>query len=130
MCARSHWGYHVTVLAGLFVVGTDTGVGKTYVASAITRCLRRDGLRVGVLKPVATDVDAVAADGGEDGRRLIAAAGGSIAVEKVVPIAFSEPLAPVVAARRQGVRLSHAHVEREVAVALAWWSGRAEILVV
>ncbi len=43
-------------LPGLFVVGTDTGVGKTRVAAAIARCLIHDGRRVGVLKPVATGV--------------------------------------------------------------------------
>ena len=41
-------------LPGLFVVGTDTGVGKTFVASAIARTWREAGSRVGVLKPVAS----------------------------------------------------------------------------
>ena len=41
-------------LPGLFVVGTDTGVGKTRVAAAIARVLVEEGRRVGVLKPVAT----------------------------------------------------------------------------
>ena len=40
--------------SGVFVAGTDTGVGKTLVAGAIARLLRREGRRVGVFKPVAT----------------------------------------------------------------------------
>ena len=91
----------MSALPGLFVVGTDTGVGKTCVASAIARCLAREGRRVGVLKPVATGVPA-GAGRGEDADRLIAAVGGSIAPERVVPLVFEAPLAPVVAARRRG----------------------------
>jgi dethiobiotin synthetase len=113
----------------LFVVGTDTGVGKTRVASAIARCLAREGRRVGVLKPVATGVPGGAA-GGEDATALIAAAGGSIAPERVVPLAFEAPLAPVVAARLVGRRLEHAEVEDAVDTALAWWADRADVMVV
>jgi dethiobiotin synthetase len=117
------------VLPGLFVVGTDTGVGKTRVASAIARSLMREGRRVGVLKPLATGVPG-GGDGGEDAARLIAAAGGSIAPERVVPMALAAPLAPVVAARREGMRLEPAAVERAVEAAIAWWADRADVMVV
>src|SRR5204862_4819175 len=40
----------------LFITGTDTGVGKTFVACALARALRARGLRVAVVKPVATGV--------------------------------------------------------------------------
>ena len=39
---------------GIFVVGTDTGVGKTVVAAGLALVLRERGIRVGVMKPVAT----------------------------------------------------------------------------
>ena len=39
---------------GLFITGTDTGVGKTLVAGGIARILADEGLKVGVFKPVAT----------------------------------------------------------------------------
>ena len=39
---------------GLFIVGTDTDVGKTYVGSLIARKLVRQGIKVGVYKPVAS----------------------------------------------------------------------------
>src|SRR4051812_26779012 len=45
---------------GLFITGTDTGVGKTYVAALIARELRRQGYNVGVYKPVATGCRACA----------------------------------------------------------------------
>jgi dethiobiotin synthetase len=117
------------VLPGLFVVGTDTGVGKTRVASGIARCLAREGRRVGVLKPVATGVPA-GARGGEDAAALIEAAGGSIAPEQVVPLAFAAPLAPVVAARLAGRRLGWPDVEHAVDTALDWWADRADVMVV
>ena len=39
---------------GLFIAGTDTNVGKTYVAAMIARQLVAEGRRVGVYKPVAS----------------------------------------------------------------------------
>jgi dethiobiotin synthetase len=38
---------------GAFITGTDTGVGKTRVATALVAALVREGLRVAVMKPVA-----------------------------------------------------------------------------
>jgi dethiobiotin synthetase len=104
-------------------------VGKTRVASAIVRCLVGEGRRVGVLKPLATGVPA-GVGRGEDADLLIAAAGGSIAPERVVPLAFEAPLAPVVAARRLGQRLEAAEVEQALDGALAWWIDRADVMVV
>ena len=41
---------------GFFITGTDTGVGKTMVAVALTRALVAKGLRTAVMKPVAAGV--------------------------------------------------------------------------
>jgi dethiobiotin synthetase len=117
--------------AGLLVVGTDTGVGKTRIAAAIARCLVRDGHRVGVLKPVATGAvrqgDAWVS---EDAALLIDAIGGDVEQERVAPIVFEEPLAPVVAARLRGTPLEQSHVLEAVRAALAWWAERADVMVV
>jgi dethiobiotin synthetase len=118
-------------LPGLFVVGTDTGVGKTFVASSIARTWVASGRRVGVLKPLSSGAEV--RDGGlwsADAAGLIAAVGGGIDQERVAPIVFEEPLAPPVAARLRGVLLGSAEVEREVALAMAWWEDRAEVMVV
>jgi len=112
-------------LRGLFVVGTDTGVGKTRVASAIARQLVDEGRRVGVLKPMATGP----AIGG-DAERLIEAIGVEVPADRVAPITFDEPLAPAVAARRAGKLLDRAEVLDAVADALGWWNERAEVMVV
>jgi dethiobiotin synthetase len=117
----------------LFVVGTDTGVGKTHVAVGIARCLASERRRVGLVKPVATGLHD--GDGlGEDGRRLMAVVSvpGSprIPVERIVPIAFAEPLAPPVAARRCGRPLELEEVGKAFDTALAWWSERVDVVVV
>ena len=67
--------------------------------------IARAGRRVGVLKPVATGVDADPGPG-EDGAALLAAVDAGVAPERVVPMVFAAPLAPVVAARQEGRRFS------------------------
>lgn len=116
---------------GLFVVGTDTGVGKTVLASTIARELTREGRRVGVLKPVATGATCT---GGvwqsDDVSQLIEAIGGGVPFEKVTPFIYEEPLAPVVAARRCNAPLAFDVLCRAVDEALAWWAERSEAMVV
>jgi dethiobiotin synthetase len=92
--------------AGLFITGTDTGVGKTHVTAGVARALRLQGRSVVVRKPVATG--ATPGVGGwqsEDTRRLADAAGLGEPLERVTPWTFPEAVAPPVAARRHGVRL-------------------------
>jgi dethiobiotin synthetase len=94
-------------MTGLFFTGTDTGVGKTTVAAAVTRILRRQGRHVRVCKPVATGARRVGARLVCDDSVVLAdASGQGQKWEDVTPFAFAEPLAPAVAARRQGVRLT------------------------
>ncbi|AGA30654.1 dethiobiotin synthase [Singulisphaera acidiphila] len=121
----------MTVHPGLFVVGTDTGVGKTRVAAAIARILTGQGRRVGVLKPVATGAIRRGESWEcEDGEALIRAVGGSIPLERVVPLIYEEPLAPSVAARRLGTPLAPEQVVQGVRASLGWWSERADVMVV
>ena len=87
---------------GLFVTGTDTGVGKTQVACALARGLRARDIDVGVLKPIETGVGE---DGPLDALALLEAAGSGDPIEDVCPQRFALPAAPTVAA---------AHEQREV----------------
>ena len=82
---------------GLFITGTDTGVGKTYLTCRIARRWRREGRPFRVMKPLATG-------DGED-TRLLAEAAGDHDTEAISPFRFAEPAAPPVAARKEGVRL-------------------------
>ncbi len=87
----------------LAVTGTDTGVGKTVVSSALLVLLRQRGLRVAGMKPVETGV--IVGDVHRDAVLLRAAAGAADDLEEVCPVALPDPLAPVVAARRAGVAI-------------------------
>lgn len=85
-------------LRGLFVTGTDTDVGKTAVAVAVTSQLVAGGARVGVYKPVASGTTGR----GGDADRLWQAAGRPLSAAVVCPQAFTLALAPVDAARAEG----------------------------
>jgi dethiobiotin synthetase len=94
-------------MQGLFITGTDTGVGKTLITAAVARILRSQGYKVRVSKPVATG--AAWAEGrwlSGDTVRLAAAENNPEALEEITPWSFPDPVAPPVAARRQGIRLS------------------------
>lgn len=114
----------VAALPGLLVTGTDTGVGKTLIASSVLRCLRARGVAAGALKPVATGPTR------EDAEALRDALGLPVEVDHVSPRHYPEPLAPCVAARRAGTPLLHEDLLSVVAQALHWWSQRASLMIV
>ncbi len=92
-------------IRGLFVTGTDTGVGKTLVAAALARFLHRRGIDVGVCKPVESGV-ADPSRPGPDAELLRFAAQSSDADELVAPLRLHPPLAPAVAAEEEKVRVA------------------------
>ncbi len=87
---------------GLFVTGTDTGVGKTLIAGAIARILTDKGLAVGVFKPVATGCKR-SWDGlvGSDSWFLCWCANSNLSLSTITPIGYRTPAAPVVSAARE-----------------------------
>jgi dethiobiotin synthetase len=93
-------------LQGLFVTGTDTGVGKTRVAAAIARTLCRQGRTVRVAKPVATGAAWTGQRWLSDDTRLLAEAAAETDLDAVTPWALAAPAAPPVAARLAGVTLA------------------------
>ena len=80
---------------GVFVTGTDTGVGKTMVACALVRGLRARAVDVGVMKPIETGVGA---EGPLDALALLEAAESGDPLDDVCPQRFALPAAPSVAA--------------------------------
>jgi dethiobiotin synthetase len=91
---------------GIFITGTDTGVGKTFFACGLAALLRESGYKVGVMKPAETGCEQ-----GEgklvprDALALKEASGCELPLETVCPYQFCEPLAPGVAAEREGGRI-------------------------
>jgi len=116
-----------TMRCGLFVVGTDTAVGKTYVAARIAKALARSGLRVGVYKPAASSCRRV-------GRRLIsddalslwAAAGRPGSLANVCPQRFAAPLAPHLAAKEERKEIN----SRLLRKGIDYWRRRSDVVVV
>ncbi len=80
---------------GIFITGTDTGVGKTLVACGIAHLLRSWGVNVGVMKPVATGDQ-------QDARQLLKAAQIREDLALVNPQYFKAPLAPSIASKLEG----------------------------
>ena len=96
---------------GVFVAATDTGVGKTLVASALVKCLTQRGIDVGVMKPIETGVSR-SRKAQSDGVRLRNAAGSCDAMAEVSPYVFRLPVAPLSAARAEGKTIQMATIMR------------------
>jgi dethiobiotin synthetase len=81
---------------GVFVTGTDTGVGKSVVAAAVCAALAARGERVAAFKPVVTGLDDPPGDWPPD-HELLAGATGQ-APEAVAPLRFGPAVSPHLAA--------------------------------
>ena len=89
-----------------FVTGTDTEIGKTFVAAALLHIARECGLRCTALKPVAAGCEIV--DGqpvNDDALQLIAASGTDLDYRNVNPVALAPAIAPHIAAAQAGITL-------------------------
>ncbi|MFA7270722.1 MAG: dethiobiotin synthase [Sterolibacterium sp.] len=86
---------------GIFVTGTDTGIGKTLMACALLRGFAARGLRVAGMKPVAAGMDG--GNSNEDVELLKSASNVAFAERLINPYLLCEALAPHIAARHQGI---------------------------
>lgn len=96
----------------LFVTGTDTGVGKTRVATALLHAFARRGLSVAGMKPVASGCSE-SAQGlrNDDAQALLAASSVRLRYADVNPYAFAPPIAPHIAAEEAGREIDLAVLE-------------------
>lgn len=87
---------------GVFITGTDTGVGKTLIAGAIAQILSDDGLKVGVFKPIATGCHNKAGHLlCSDTQFLAGCTKMQLPLEIINPIRYKIPAAPVVCAEHE-----------------------------
>ena len=94
-----------------FVTGTDTGIGKTMIATALAAAWTRRGLDVGVYKPAETGCQRVDGDWiGDDCRKLSAAAGSRQKPGDVASYLFGLPAAPSIAAAAENRNLDFDHL--------------------
>ena len=98
---------------GFFITGTDTGVGKTIVAAALVRGLVAHGLRVAVMKPVASGSDRTA-EGlrNEDALALMAASNVEASYDCVNPYCFEPAISPHIAAEEACIAVDTALIRR------------------
>jgi dethiobiotin synthetase len=103
-------------LRGLFVTGTDTGVGKTVLAAAIVAALRARGDAVTALKPVITGLDVPPDPVWPHDHELLACVAGSSA-DDVAVISYAPPVSPHLAAKLSGRPIDPAWLERRIRAA-------------
>jgi dethiobiotin synthetase len=114
-------------LRGVFITGTDTDVGKTWVAAGLTAVLRQRGVKAVYFKPIQSGCPRES--GGlipTDARLARQVAGLEEPLEVLTPVALGLPLAPGVAAAQEGVEVD---LER-IAASLRDLAARYEFLVV
>lgn len=87
----------------IFITGTDTGVGKTVLTSLLIRQLRQRGVAALAVKPFCSG-------GREDAEALFAAQGGDVSLDAINPWFFQAPLTPLLAARRERLKITRTEV--------------------
>lgn len=104
-------------MKGFFVTGTDTAVGKTVAATALVRGFVSQGLRVAVMKPIASG-SGKTEDGlrNDDALALMAASNVAAPYDRVNPYCFEPAISPHIAAEEAQVRIDLAKVRRDFEV--------------
>lgn len=110
-------------MQGLFILGTDTEVGKTFCTAAITRVLLERGVKVGVYKPAESGCSAEQLS---DSQHLHAATDGQFPIDRICPQRFSAPVAPPVAAKLEKRTVDESLLEEGA----LWWTNQCELLFV
>jgi dethiobiotin synthetase len=90
---------------GIFITGTDTGVGKTLVTAALALHLKKRGLTVGVMKPIETGVSA-GREARSDAARLRSIIESEETPGAICPYSFELPVAPLAAAQAEGQNIN------------------------
>jgi dethiobiotin synthetase len=98
---------------GFFLTGTDTGVGKTFVARALIRALAREGVAVAGMKPVAAGAEQTPQGlRNEDALALLEAGNVAAQYDEVNPYCLPAPVSPHIAAREAGITIDINNVLR------------------
>jgi len=96
-------------MAGYFITGTDTGVGKTVVTAALAALYRKHGWDVGVMKPFETGIDPKHGSP-SDARLLREISGTQDAWDEIAPYRFKTPASPLYAAQVEGISIERPRV--------------------
>ncbi|MDA7026741.1 dethiobiotin synthase [Bacillus sp. CLL-7-23] len=91
-------------MKGIFVTGTDTGVGKTIISCGIASLLKEKNIDVGVFKPFLSGI--LRNNPQSDTALLKQMSHTCLTYEEITPFEYKEPLAPYVAAKQEGKMVS------------------------
>jgi dethiobiotin synthetase len=95
---------HPLLCQSLFVTGTDTGVGKTWVSAQLLQAMMREGYKAAGMKPVAAGViDTADGPRNEDALALQAAGNVPLPYELVNPVCLRRATSPHLAAKDEGI---------------------------
>lgn len=112
-------GFMARLKGVFFITGTDTGAGKTVLTVLLTRHLRSQGVRAAGLKPISSG-------GRDDARKIFRANGGKLSLAEINPWHYRAAIAPALAARREGKKLTL----EQVAAHVRMMGKRFEVLLV
>ncbi len=111
------------MVAGYFITGTDTGIGKTVVSCALLHAFAAHGKMVAGMKPVAAGCE----DGKwDDVEKLLAASNIEISRQQLNPYALNPPLAPHIAAKQASIEIDLSVIQQ----AYHALSNQAEVVIV
>jgi dethiobiotin synthetase len=82
----------------LFITGTDTGVGKTYIGARLLHLLRASGVRCAGMKPICCGDH-------RDAQALLAAGSDCVTIDEVNPVWLRTPAAPIVGSLTEKVTI-------------------------
>lgn len=93
-------------MSGLFITGTDTEIGKTFVSSLLIKLLVEEGLNVVGMKPIASGAKVIDDSlKNEDALSLINASNVTFDYENINPYVFKPAVSPHIAAEEAGVEI-------------------------
>ena len=99
-------------MKSLFVTGTDTDIGKTYVSAGIALALKKSGINVGIMKPLACGIKQKTGFSSEDVSILSDAANVNDTEDLVNPFFFPIPASPYTAAKNLDIKINVDHILR------------------
>ncbi len=115
---------------GVFVTGTDTGVGKTFVSASIIAGSIAAGHTVRARKPLLSGLDEPVGDGPPADHDLLASVAPGEQPSVIAPLTFGPSVGPHLAASESGVQLDpQALIDNVLAARREWtgWSSRAQV---
>jgi dethiobiotin synthetase len=98
-----HWYYF---MKSYFVTATDTGVGKTAITASLAACMKKRGIDVGVMKPIATGIPQKSGFRSSDVSFLVESSGVKDSEDMVNPIFLPLPVSPYDACKNLGLTIN------------------------